>query len=102
MEIVDKTKNKQKEQWQLGDVLKSNDGDIGMTKKQQQCPYCHHETGGKHCVLLEYAYLTSNDDYVEANVDIKDKSMFLNIGDYYKDVNDEIKINYCPICGRKL
>lgn len=23
-------------------------------------------------------------------------------GDYYKDVNDEIKINYCPICGRKL
>lgn len=61
-----------------------------MTKKQQQCPYCHHETGGKHCVLLEYTYLTSNDDYVEANVDIKDKSMFLNIGDYYKDVNDEI------------
>lgn len=73
-----------------------------MTKKQQQCPYCHHETGGKHCVLLGYTYLTSNDDYVEANVDIKDKSMFLNIGDYYKDVNDEIKINYCPICGRKL
>lgn len=30
-----------------------------MTKKQQQCPYCHHETGGKHCVLLEYTYLTS-------------------------------------------
>lgn len=32
-----------------------------MTKKQQQCPYCHHETGGKHCVLLEYTYLTMPD-----------------------------------------
>lgn len=72
-----------------------------MTKKKQQCPYCHHKTGRKHYVLLECHYF-ANDNYVEANVDIKDKSMFLNIGDYYKDVNDEIKINYCPMCGRKL
>lgn len=39
MEIVDKTKNKQKEQWQLGDVLKSDDGDIGMIIKDNYNNY---------------------------------------------------------------
>lgn len=73
-----------------------------MTKKQQQCPYCHHETGRKHNILLNYNFLTSDDNYVEATVDINDQSMLLTVGDYYADNDDEIKINYCPICGRKL
>ena len=73
-----------------------------MTKKQQQCPYCHHETGKKHYTLLECHYF-ANDNYVEATVDINtDKSMSLIVGDYYGDNTDEIKINYCPMCGRKL
>ena len=73
-----------------------------MTRKPQQCPYCHHETGRKHNVLQECHYF-ANDNYVEATVDINtDKSMSLIVGDYYGDNTDEIKINYCPVCGGKL
>lgn len=74
-----------------------------MVRKQQQCPYCNHETGRKHNFLLNYNFLTSDDDLIEATVDINaDKSMLLIVGDYCRDDTDEIKINYCPICGRKL
>lgn len=74
-----------------------------MTRKQQYCPYCHHETGKKHNVLLNYTFLTSDDDFIEATVDINaDKSMLLIVGDYYGNDTDEIKIKYCPICGREL
>lgn len=70
-----------------------------MTRNQKDCPYCHHETGKKHYTLLE----CHDDNYVEATVDINtDKSMSLILGDYYGDDTDEIKINYCPMCGRKL
>ena len=69
---------------------------------QKKCPYCHNETGKKHYTLLEWHYF-ANDNYVEATVDINtDKSMSLIVGDYYGDDTDEIKINYCPMCGRKL
>lgn len=33
MEIVDKTKDKKEEQWQLGDVLVTNTGNIGLIVK---------------------------------------------------------------------
>lgn len=70
---------------------------------QKKCLYCHHETGKKHYILLECHYYANDDNYVEATVDINtDKSMSLIVGDYYGDNTDEIKINYCPKCGRKL
>lgn len=74
-----------------------------MTRKdQKKCPYCHNEIGKTHYTLLECHYF-ANDNYVEAAVDINtNKSMSLMISDYYGDNNDEIKINYCPMCGRKL
>ena len=57
----------------------------------------------KHYTLLECHYFANDDNYVEAMVDINtDKSMSLIVGDYYGDSTDEIKINYCPMCGRKL
>lgn len=69
---------------------------------KEKCQYCHNEIGREHYVLLECHYF-ANDNYVEATVDINtDKSMSLIVGDYYGDDTDEIKINYCPICGRKL
>ncbi|MEJ6075487.1 hypothetical protein [Lactobacillus johnsonii] len=72
-------------------------------KQNQKCPYCHNEIGRVHYALLDSNFLTS-DEYMEATVDINsnDKTMVLTIGDYYGDNTDEIKINYCPICGRKL
>lgn len=39
MEIIDKTKNK-KEQWQLGDVLVTNTGNIGLIVKNSNAEYC--------------------------------------------------------------
>lgn len=71
---------------------------------QKKCPYCHNEIGKKHYVLVNSNFLTSDDEYMEATVDINsnDKTMSLIVGDYYGDSTDEIKINYCPMCGRKL
>lgn len=74
-----------------------------IIRNQKDCPYCHHETRRKHNVLLNYTFLTSDDDFIEATVDINtDKSMSLIVGDYYGDGSEEIKINYCPMCGRRL
>ncbi|MFD3267894.1 hypothetical protein [Lactobacillus johnsonii] len=75
-----------------------------ITKQQEKCPYCHNEIGRLHYALLANHFYTSDDEYMEATVDINsnDKTMSLIVGDYYGDDTDEIKINYCPMCGRKL
>ena len=57
MEIIDKT-NQQKEQWQLGDVLVTNTGNIGIiVKNNHQKYYLMHINPG-----VEWAYSTSEDD----------------------------------------
>lgn len=33
-----------------------------IIRNQKDCPYCHHETRRKHNVLLNYTFLTSDDD----------------------------------------
>ena len=75
-----------------------------MIRKQQQCRYCHNEIGRPHYALLDSHFYTSDDELMEATVDINsnDKTMSLIVGDYYGDDTDQIKINYCPKCGRKL
>ncbi|PJZ07735.1 hypothetical protein BHU41_11020 [Lactobacillus crispatus] len=40
MKIVDKTKDKKEEQWQLGDVLKDNNGTVGLIV--QDCMQGYH------------------------------------------------------------
>lgn len=40
MKIVDKTKDKQEEQWQLGDVLKSCDGDLALIANDNNFNNC--------------------------------------------------------------
>lgn len=73
-------------------------------KQNQKCPYCHNEIGKKHYMLVNSNFLTSDDEYMEATVDINsnDKTIVLTIGDCYSDDSYEIKINYCPMCGREL
>lgn len=73
-------------------------------KQNQKCPYCHNEIGKTHYALLASHFYTSDDECMEATVDINsnDKTMSLTIGDFYGDDSEEIKINYCPMCGRKL
>lgn len=74
-----------------------------MTKQQEKCPYCHNEIGKTRYALIDNHFYT-NDEYIEGTVDINsnDKTLVLTIGDCYEDYSDEIKINYCPMCGRKL
>lgn len=71
---------------------------------QEKCPYCHNEIGKTHYALVGSNFYTSDDEYMEATVDINsnDKTMSLTIGDFYGDDSEEIKINYCPMCGRRL
>lgn len=73
-------------------------------KQNQKCPYCHNEIGKTHYALVNSNFLTSDDECMEATVDINsnDKTMSLTISDFYGDDSEEIKINYCPMCGRKL
>lgn len=50
MKIVDKTKNKQEEQWQLGDVLKSPySDDIGLIVLDDDNNYCLISIGEENC-----------------------------------------------------
>lgn len=73
-------------------------------KQNQKCPYCHNEIGKTHYALIGSNFYTSDDEYMEATVDINsnDKTIVLTIGNCYCDDSYEIKINYCPMCGRKL
>lgn len=73
-------------------------------KQNRKCPYCHNEIEKTHYALVGSNFYTSDDEYMEATVDINsnDKTLVLTIGDFYGDNSDEIKINYCPMCGRKL
>ena len=47
---------------------------------QKKCPYCHNEIGKKHYVLVNSNFLTSDDECMEATVDINsnDKTMGSN------------------------
>lgn len=71
---------------------------------KEKCPYCHNEIGRQHYALVGSNFFTSDDEYMEATVNINsnDKTLVLTIGDCYCDDSDEIKINYCPMCGRRL
>ena len=40
MKIIDKTKDKKEEQWQLGDVIKNSDGGFGLIVKDNNGSYC--------------------------------------------------------------
>ena len=62
-----------------------------MTKKQQQCPYCHHETGKKHYTLLEWQNIAN----IIGGLEICDSETGWPIGvlkpvgiEYYEDIDD--------------
>ena len=68
---------------------------------QDECVFCH--AGEDHFELLDADIYSDDDDYIEATVDIVNKNIFhLYINDAMYDNTDNIKIAYCPVCGRKL
>lgn len=64
-----------------------------LTEKQKNCKYCHTDKS-----LIEYEDLGFE---VEAGVD-NDGILYVDAGDGYHLLNQEININYCPMCGRSL
>lgn len=64
-----------------------------LTKQQENCPYCHTDKS-----LIEYEDCGFE---VEAGVD-DDGTLYVDADDGYHLFNQEININYCPICGRPL
>lgn len=76
-----------------------------MTEKinvyQDECVFCH--AGKDHAELLDADIYSEDDDYIEATVDIVNKNILhLYVCDAMYDDTDNIEINYCPVCGRKL
>ena len=72
-----------------------------------KCPYCHHNLNDPHYELL-LADLGSDDygddQYIRADVDILEHgtmNLCLSTDDRESET-DEISINFCPMCGRKL
>ena len=58
MKVIDKTKDKKEEQWQLGDVLVTNTGNISLIVKNNYQKYCLMNINPG----VEWAYSTREDD----------------------------------------
>lgn len=78
-----------------------------MDAINNKCPYCHHRLNKPHYELL-LADISSDDYgddlYIRADVDISEQntmSLWLST-DEGETATDEISINFCPMCGRKL
>ncbi|GBA91266.1 hypothetical protein LJCM5344_10300 [Lactobacillus paragasseri] len=70
-----------------------------MTRKQQQCPYCHFD---RHQHPILNSDLSTKYINLAVEIDESCKIMTFIINDEYGIKGDKININYCPMCGRKL
>lgn len=69
-------------------------GDRMMTKQQEKCPYC----ATNHSKDL---FSSDGSDYF-ISVSIRKSKMYLMVFSWDGDYSEDLPINYCPICGRKL
>lgn len=77
---------------------------------QENCPYCHTDicytsaTGEREEeVPQKYLYnYESQDSLFNAAMYLLSKELCIDVDDESGALADKIKINYCPICGRKL
>ena len=67
-----------------------------LTQEQQNCPYCHEEKNQYGPKLLE-----CNVKEACASIELDEKIISFDNSDGHF-IYGEFKINYCPICGRKL
>lgn len=75
-------------------VKKSKKND--ETEEQKNCPYCHGKKDDPQPKLLE-----CNHKHADASIELGENFIsFDNSDGHY--MYGEFKINYCPICGRKL
>lgn len=68
---------------------------MSMTEEQNNCPYCHDFDGhGPELFKCNY-------DRADASIELKDKVISFDNSDGAFTFG-EFKINYCPMCCRKL
>lgn len=65
-----------------------------ITKQQEKCPYCATNHG-------KDLFNCSGSDYF-VSVSIKQSKMYLMVFSWDSDYSEDLPINYCPKCGRKL
>lgn len=69
---------------------------MSMTEEQKNCPYCHNEKGTSYPKFFECNYKEA-----DASIDLDENVISFDNSDGHF-MYGEFKINYCPICGRKL
>ena len=68
---------------------------MSMTEEQKKCPYCHNLDG--HGAALFECNVREADARIELDENV---ISFDNSDGHF--IYGEFKINFCPICGRKL
>lgn len=73
------------------------------------CNYCKDmdEIIGENCYLISGAHGDREDEEAEvgwyARINEEEKTIDLNFGfNGFTFINDQFRINFCPMCGRKL
>ena len=66
-----------------------------LTEEQKNCPYCHNFDG--HGTDL----FECGNKYADASIELDDNAISFDNLDGHRTYG-MFKINYCPICGRKL
>lgn len=69
---------------------------MSMTEEQKNCPYCHNKKGESQPKFFECNYKEA-----DASIDLDENVISFDNSDGHF-MYGEFKINYCPICGRKL
>lgn len=68
---------------------------MSMTEEQKKCPYCHN-LDGHGTDLFE-----CNAREADARIELDENAISFDNSDGHF-IYGTFKINYCPICGRKL
>lgn len=68
-----------------------------MTK--QDCPYCHMNSA--NCQIKDL-FKYKSDTKFQIYVYIFENNLRIEAKDEHRELGDNKKINYCPVCGRKL
>lgn len=69
---------------------------LNQKEAQENCPYCHVEKGHNYPRLFE-----CNVREADASIDLDENKISFDNSDGHF-IYGEFKINFCPICGRKL
>jgi len=78
--------------------------------EQENCKYCHSNSQGEiKCLIIEERYNDFGGDSLDV-LHIRNNRIFMSFSDMsefamdnnLEDVEYQVNVNYCPMCGRKL